>query len=197
MAEQLFNLYNSTVNSSYTAGSGTLIVASATGLPASGSYSLLIRDAVTQLPKLLLRASARTGTTLTVAAEGSDVNASVGDLVSGGMLTALSIPAYLATYLAAYLATSPAVVTKTANYTITNADSVILANAASGPFTLSLPPAATANKTYTIKKIDNTSNAVTIDGNGSETIDDALTQVVTIPKTSLTFVTDGSNWHIT
>jgi hypothetical protein len=65
------------------------------------------------------------------------------------------------------------VVTKTANYTITTADDVILVDGTSGAFTITMPPAnSSPSKIYTIKRIDNTlANVVTIDGSGAELIE--------------------------
>src|SRR4051812_28137421 len=51
-----------------------------------------------------------------------------------------------------------------------------LCNATSGAFSANLPAAATASGlTVAFKKTDATANAVTLDGNGSETIDGATT----------------------
>ena len=49
---------------------------------------------------------------------------------------------------------------------------------------------------HVIKKIDATGNAVTVDGSGSETIDGALTQVISVQFNSMMIVSDLSNWHI-
>ncbi len=50
---------------------------------------------------------------------------------------------------------------------------------------------------YVIKKIDSSANTVTIDANGSETIDGQLTVTLTAQYESVTLVSDGSNWFIT
>lgn len=89
--------------------------------------------------------------------------------------------------------------------TITSGDSpytagdetTILANAASGAITVNLPAASgVADQVYTIKKTD-ASNDVTIDGNGSETIDGATTATLSNQYEFYTIISDGSNWHIT
>lgn len=86
-------------------------------------------------------------------------------------------------------------ITVTSNYTASTQD-IILCNATSGAFTVSLPPASSNNnKVYTIKKIDNSSNLVTIDGNGSETIDDEINQTIN-EFDSLKIVCDGIGWKI-
>jgi hypothetical protein len=77
------------------------------------------------------------------------------------------------------------------NYTI------ILVDSTSGAVTITLPAAASyKGRHYYIKKIDSSVNAVTIDGNGSETIDDQLTAVITVQYTSLTIFSDGTEWWI-
>jgi uncharacterized protein (TIGR02145 family) len=72
---------------------------------------------------------------------------------------------------------------------------VVLCN--NGPYTVTLPAAATnAGRIYKIKNIDAQSDAITIDGNGSETIDGALTYNLQPYKHSVTIISDGNNWHI-
>ncbi len=89
------------------------------------------------------------------------------------------------------------VVTKTGDYTITTTDDVILADASSGAFTVTLPTAAgIKGRVYDTKKTDSSGNTVTLDGNGSETIDGATTQVIKAQYTTITVFSDGSNWHI-
>lgn len=88
---------------------------------------------------------------------------------------------------------------KTANYTVLAGDrnKIILCDATSAAFTVTLLAAATAGDgfTLTIKKTDATTNAVTIDGNASETIDGALTAGLATQYTSMTIISDGSNWN--
>lgn len=85
--------------------------------------------------------------------------------------------------------------TKTAAYTATEFDSVLACNAASAAFTLMLPTAINrAGKRLTVKKIDSSANAVTIDAAGSETIDGALTHVLTAQWQVARLVSNGANW---
>jgi hypothetical protein len=89
----------------------------------------------------------------------------------------------------------PVVVTKTAAYTASNADEIILGSATSAAFTVTLPTAVgIAGKKMTIKKIDSSGNAVTIDGNGSQTIDGATTIALSAQWAHRTIVSDGTNW---
>lgn len=65
-----------------------------------------------------------------------------------------------------------------------------------GPALVNLPAAAdNAGRRYYIKKLGTTAN-VTIDANGSETIDDGLTAILTVQYEALTIVSDGANWWI-
>lgn len=97
------------------------------------------------------------------------------------------------------IGSSGAIDEKTGNYTLTIADAtkVIAANATSAAVTITLLPAATATDGYevTIKKTDSSTNTVTIDGDGSETIDGANTLVLTEQYQSVTIRSDGANWQ--
>jgi hypothetical protein len=85
----------------------------------------------------------------------------------------------------------------TASYTATLADEKIYANATGGAITVTLPAAATSKgKVYSIKKIDLSANAVTIDGNASETIDGALTKIINTQWTAVSIYCNGSGWYV-
>lgn len=74
---------------------------------------------------------------------------------------------------------------------------IIIGDATGGSFTVNLPAvASSANFTITIKKVDATANTITVDGNASETIDDATTFVITSQYESITIACDGSSWWI-
>lgn len=90
-----------------------------------------------------------------------------------------------------------AVTTKTTTYTITTNDTVIICDATSGAFTVTLPTAVgNTGRRYFIKKIDVTVNAVTVDGDGTETIDDGLTAVLNTQYEAIGIVSDGTEWWI-
>ena len=90
-----------------------------------------------------------------------------------------------------------AITTKTTNYTATHADTVILCDATAGAFTITLPTTVgIKGKVYYIKKIDVTANAVTIDPDGTETIDDNLTLDLAFQYDSPMIVGDNTNWWI-
>lgn len=89
------------------------------------------------------------------------------------------------------------VVTKTASYVATSSDTVILCDATSGNITITLPPVASlSGKIFHIKKLNSNSNSVTIDGDGSETIDGDLTQIITSQYDNVMIVCDGLAWYV-
>jgi len=74
-------------------------------------------------------------------------------------------------------------------------DDLIIANAASGAITLTLPSASTiTGKEFVFKKSDSSSNQVTIVGAGSETIDGSANRKLNIRYESVRLVSDGANW---
>ena len=87
------------------------------------------------------------------------------------------------------------VLTKTAAYTIEDKDDVILGDATVAAFTVILPPADLyEGRTFVVKKIDVSANAVTIDANAAETIDGALTQVLAAQWAFKRMVSNGTGW---
>jgi len=90
------------------------------------------------------------------------------------------------------LAKSDNIVTKTSAYTTTLTDDVILCN---GTFTVTLYTAVgNGGRTLTIKNTG--TGVITIDGSGSETIDGDTTLDLGVQYTSVTIVSDGTNWSI-
>lgn len=85
----------------------------------------------------------------------------------------------------------------TGTYTSVSSDQVIDADATSGSFTITLETAASTGAGYmkTIKKTT-AANVVTIDANGSQTIDGRLTIGLTAINSFVTIVSDGANWMI-
>lgn len=81
---------------------------------------------------------------------------------------------------------------KTGDYTATSDDDVILC---SGTFAVSLPAASgVSGKRFYIKNTG--TGSITVDPNGSETIDGGEIAVIESQYESITIVCDGSNWHI-
>ena len=86
--------------------------------------------------------------------------------------------------------------TKTSGYTAA-ANELVVCNASGGGFTVTLPAASgNSGKKVGIKKIvtDTSFNQITIDGNGSETIDGALTRKLNTFGEYMELICDGSNW---
>lgn len=90
---------------------------------------------------------------------------------------------------------SGSVVTKTAAYTANYGDTV-LANATTSAFAVTLP-AASLNTMVMVKKVDLTSNVVTVTAIGTSKIDGNATFTLTNPYDSVSLVSDGTNWWLT
>lgn len=87
--------------------------------------------------------------------------------------------------------------TVTAAVTASVGEGLILGDATSAAFTVTLPAASDARgRKVTVKKIDASANVVTIDGDGAETIDGAATQSLSAQYASFTLVSDGTEWWI-
>lgn len=84
------------------------------------------------------------------------------------------------------------------NTTITNTSNMVyLVDATSGAVAITLPAASNTDKTFTIKKIDSSTNAVTVTRAGSDTIDGATTYVLSVQYQSVTILADGStSWYV-
>ena len=92
-------------------------------------------------------------------------------------------------------------VTKTADYTITTSDCLILCDASNREITFILPTVASSCtgsncRILDIKKIDSSNNNCVVDGNGSETIDDGLVAELASQYESIKLQADGSRWYI-
>lgn len=84
----------------------------------------------------------------------------------------------------------------TASYDVAGDDMVILADASGGAITVGLPPAAGAlQQVFYVKKIDSSSNAVTIDPYGSETVDGETTYTLGAQYSSVCIYCDGNAWY--
>jgi hypothetical protein len=89
----------------------------------------------------------------------------------------------------------------TSAYTVTidDATKILAVNATSAAVTITLLSAVTAGDGFevTVKKTDSSVNAVTIDGNGAETIDGDTTFLLTAKDQTVTTRSDGANWQVT
>ena len=95
-----------------------------------------------------------------------------------------------------------AIETVTANTTLNSTHSTVLVQA-TGNVIIFLPTSASSfnntdgiGRIYNIKKTDSDTDLVKIDGNGSETIDGATMQIITIQYQSLKIQADGTSWFI-
>ena len=102
--------------------------------------------------------------------------------------------------VAGSIGTSGTIAAKTAAYTVTIDDStkVIAVDASTAAVTVTLPASATAGDGFevTVKKTDSSTNAVTVDGNGAETIDGSATYVLGTQYEAVTVRSDASNWQV-
>jgi hypothetical protein len=93
------------------------------------------------------------------------------------------------------------VISKSTTYTVAVGDDgkLIASDATAGAFTITLPVAATAGDGFEISvvKIDSSANAVTIDGDGSETINDESDLDLEVQFDSVVLRSDGSEWFAT
>lgn len=80
----------------------------------------------------------------------------------------------------------------------TVSDEILLCDATAGAFTVTLPAVSgLSGKRYKIKKTDSSTNAVTVDGNGSETVDGAANYKLYMQNECIEIVTTGSTgWSI-
>lgn len=75
---------------------------------------------------------------------------------------------------------------------------LILADATGGAFSVTLPPVASTPNGYSviIKRVNSGANAVTVDGDGSETIDGTATKVLNAQYESISIVNNQSSWQV-
>ena len=90
------------------------------------------------------------------------------------------------------------VLTKTANYTLTDADDVILVDATGGSFTLTLHTAVTAiKKSYRIVRVDGVlANIVTLATTGGQTIGGGTGKNLATINETWELIPDGANWQV-
>jgi len=74
---------------------------------------------------------------------------------------------------------------------------LVAVNAIGGEIMITLPAAAgCTGRKYNIMKADSSANTVTIDGDGSETINGSLTNVLSAQYSAVTLVSNGSGWYV-
>jgi hypothetical protein len=93
--------------------------------------------------------------------------------------------------------TAPAYEEITEDFTASSTSKAIFADATAAPITVLLPPAASnPGQQLTVKKVDASANAVTIDGDGTETIDGSLTQGLAAQFDGYVIKSNGTTWFI-
>jgi hypothetical protein len=86
---------------------------------------------------------------------------------------------------------------KAADYIMLSTDDGVYVDASGGARTITLfAVSGQTGKRITIKKIDSSTNAVTIDANSTETIDGATTTTLNTQYETVTLFCDGDEWHI-
>ena len=96
-----------------------------------------------------------------------------------------------------YVSISRAISSVSGNFTIGSTSTVVLADATGASLTVTLPTAVgISGRVLTVKRTNSGANTVTVATTSSQTIDGALTQVLTSQYTSLDFISDGSNWSL-
>lgn len=120
----------------------------------------------------------------------------VATLDGGGHLTAAQLPTNVLTTSSYPLPAIEAVSVKTSTYTLTAADAVILADATTAAFVVTLPTAVgTTGTQYEIKKIDASINPVTVATTSAQTIDGATQVIIFSGGDSIRITSDGANWR--
>ena len=113
-------------------------------------------------------------------------------------LAKLALENRIATYLQGGGATRGAFRSVTASGSVVSGDYLIIADATAGAIPMTLPPAAlVAGRIYVFKRINAGANTVTVDAYASETIDGALTHVLSPQWNSITIMSNGTAWFIT
>lgn len=85
----------------------------------------------------------------------------------------------------------------TASANVNPLDAEVRCDATAGAITMTLETAVAADgRLHYFKKIDSSANAVTIDGNGSQTIDGAATRTLSAQYDAVLLISNGTNWDV-
>lgn len=83
------------------------------------------------------------------------------------------------------------------NTTLDGTHHAVICDASGGAFTVTLPAASgITGRIYHVKKTDSSGNAVTVDGNASETIDGGTTAALSAQYESVMIICTGSEWFV-
>lgn len=112
-------------------------------------------------------------------------------------LAKLALENRIATYLQGGGATRGAYRSVTTSGNVVSGDYLIIADAAGGAITMTLPQAALVpGRIYVFKRINSGANAVIVDPSGAETIDGAATYTLSAQWNSVTIMSNGTAWFI-
>lgn len=95
-----------------------------------------------------------------------------------------------------YVAGEGDLITITTDYNMDGTNHAVMIDASSGNVTLTMPSDVENGHRLIIKRIDSSSNTVTIDGNGN-TIDGETTLTIPFQYDAPHLIGDGNNWNIT
>lgn len=96
-----------------------------------------------------------------------------------------------------YILRPPSRAITATTYTVVDEDFLVKADATSNNVTINLPPvAAHTGREIVVKRTDGSGNSVTIDGDGSETIDGATTVSLASQYNFRRLYSDGIEWLI-
>jgi hypothetical protein len=189
------NYYNKTQINSYSASTltnvNTRLLISAFNTYSGGTRQNILNSAVTGATNL-----GTTGTLLFAQKTGR--NLEFKRLVAGNnvTLTSSSTGVTIAASGTGGGYTVTTVSTTPHNEAGTSGEIILLVNATGGARTVNLPTAVGNTAKITIKKIDSSSNIVTVDGSTTETIDGDLTKDILFKDSSITLINNNSNWFI-
>ena len=126
---------------------------------------------------------------------GSDANRSIGDLTTGELMLVSASTIDSTKNIYGYKHFSVTAV-KTSTYTADYGE-LVRCDPSGGGFTVNLPTAVGFDG-YQIAVVNVTDslNAITIDGNSSETIIGSATYPITLARGSACLVSDGANWML-
>lgn len=191
-----YSIVNGTLNIAYGGGSGSNIV--------DGSENTSIgyfsgANIVSGLRNVTIGARAAIGVGDFTDTLWIDTNQQSSPLLGGNFATrrvgVAKLPSTLTSTFEVAGSRAYSVIAKTTTYTATEADFIILVDAAGGSWTLAFPPAAGCpGRMYIVKKTNATNN-VTLNPNASETIDGATTLVLSTQYTRAAIISDGTNWQ--
>lgn len=195
----LLSVLSKTANYTVTVGDGedVLVLVNAT----SGAVTLSLYTAIGNSGRKLRVIKTDTSTnTVTVDPFGSQTINGATTLVLRTQYDATAIASDGTNWLQLYRGLFPQVLSKSADYTVAVADGddvTVLMDATGAARTVTLYTAVgNIGRRVIAKKTDSSTNAVTIDGNGSETIDGALTLTLSLQYEAAILESDGANWQV-